>query len=304
MIDLVPYINQLDSSAIVFNNCIVHSLGLVQSDVEFDIAIFFDSENYINKIKDNMRVIFTTYELKEKFQLPSKKAVVVSENPRLLFFKLHNLLSYENENYQRKRYETKIGKDCLISDMSFVEKENVTIGNNVIIEPFATVYKNSIIGDGSVIRSGARIGGQGFEFKRNGNECLAVEHSGGVIIGQNVEIQNNTCIDRAVYPWDDTVIDDFTKVDNLVHIGHGVKVGKCCMVTAGTIIGGRTEVADNVWCGMGSTIKNAIRIGNNCRVNMGAVLISNLKAGKQVSGNYAIDHAKFLSYQSSILLGK
>ena len=103
---------------------------------------------------------------------------------------------------------------------------------------------------------------------------MSVKHLGGVIINNNVEIQYNTCIDKAVYPWDNTIIGDYCKIDNLVYIGHGVKVNSGCMIAANTTIGGRTRYRKNSWRGLNSTISNGLVIG---LFSLGSVVTKILK---------------------------
>jgi UDP-3-O-[3-hydroxymyristoyl] glucosamine N-acyltransferase len=115
-----------------------------------------------------------------------------------------------------------------------------------------------------------------------------------VKIGVNVEIQYNTCVDRAVYPWDDTVIGDYCKIDNLVHIAHGVKLGPKVMIVANSGIGGRTIIKEGAWIGFGATIKNGVILGKKARANMGSVVTKEIPDNSSVTGNFAIEHSKFI----------
>ena len=124
-----------------------------------------------------------------------------------------------------------------------------------------------------------------------------MKHYGGVVIEHNADIHCNVCVDRAVYPWDNTIIGEYTKIDNLSHVAHAVKIGARCLVASGTCFGGRTETGDDCWFGIGTIIKNAIKIGNNASVTMGAVLANNVKDGSEVSGFYAVNHNDFLMSQ-------
>mgnify|MGYP002507932398 len=196
--------------------------------------------------------------------------------------------------YARPYKKTVIDPSAQISPLAWISPDGVRIGKNVIIEPFVSIYQGTEIDSDVIIRSGARVGGVGFEFKREGDSILAVEHSGGVKIGKHVEIQNNTCIDKAVYPWDNTVIGDYCKIDNLVHIAHAVKLEDSVMVVANSGIGGRVLVGKNTWIGFGATLKNGIRVGENSRANMGSVVTKSIKDGESVSGNFAIEHSKFI----------
>ena len=179
---------------------------------------------------------------------------------------------FRSREYCRTIYDTIIDETAQISPMASIPKYNVKIGKNTIIEPFVMIYPDTVIADNCIIRAGAVIGGCGFEFKRDGEHIMSVAHCGGVQIGNHVEIQNNTCIDRAIYPWDDTVISDYCKIDNLVYIAHAVKIEKNVMIVATSGVGGRTVIGENSWIGLGAKVRNGIQLGKNSRSENGAVL--------------------------------
>lgn len=273
-------------------------LALTASQVDFANCIFLDNEKYIDSINSAVTLVLTTFELADKFK-NKEFGICVVENPRELFFELHNYLS-DKEHYRREQFATKIGEYCTISPMASIAKNNVVIGNNVTIEEFVVIRENTNIRDNAIIRAGSKIGGLGFEFKRKNDLVLCVNHLGGVIIGEHVEIQYNTCVDRAVYPWDDTIIGDYCKVDNLVHIAHAVKLGKGVMVVANCGIGGRTVIKNGAWIGFGATVINGITVGENSRSNIGAVVTKSIPDGGSVTGNFAIEHNKFLQNLKAI----
>lgn len=270
-------------------------LGLLDSKTDKQVLTFLEQEKYLDKIKihKNVSCLITTKDIAEKYLSNYQIGVYICEDPRIEFFKLHNRLSFE-QNYKRKRYITEIGENCTISPLTYIAKENVIIGNNVIIEEFVSIKENTVIKDNCVIRSGTVIGGTGFEFKKNGSETFGVQHCGGVILNENVEIQHNCCIDKAVYSWDDTVIGKYTKLDNLVHIGHAAKIGDNVLFPAGTTVSGRVEIEDNVWIGVGSVLSNGIHFGENSRCNIGSVVTKDVPENGSVTGNFAIDHTKFI----------
>lgn len=276
----------------IINEKPVDSLGLLESDCQGILCSFLEDKKYISLIPNNVHMIFLTEQMLEYVK---KKEIgyIIVEQPRIAFFQLHNAMKTKKE-YIRKHFDTKISPDAKIGKWVEIPNKNIIIGQGVKIESFVTLYENTVIEDNCVIRSGARIGGIGFEQKRIEDKIFSVEHLGGTILHKNVEIQNNTCIDRAVYPWDNTVIGEYTKIDNLVHIGHAVKIGCSCMVVAQSGIGGRTIIGNNVWLGFGSTIRNGIVIEDNARVNMGSVVSKNVAKHESVTGNFAIPHEQFI----------
>lgn len=275
----------------------VESLGLVSYNDGEAVCTFAEKSSFVQNMPEGISMLITKKDVAEGLRnKPVKYGIIVTEYPRATFFMLHNALC-KTEQYRREDRPTVIGEGCKISKMSYIAEKNVEIGNNVTIEEFVSIKENTIIGDNSVIRAGTVIGGTGFEFKKNGRgtESFLVEHVGGVKIGNNVEIQHNVCLDRAIYPWDNTIIEDYSNIDNLVYIAHGVKIGKLSLVASGATIGGRCNIGDNVWIGLGAIIRNGIDLGSGSRANMGAVVTKSVGEGEAVSGNFARNHEELIA---------
>ena len=273
----------------------VSSLGLVEYNDGKDLCTFVDNEYYLEKLSDNIQMVLIGEDLLDTLKQYRKSyGICVVENPRLTYFRIHNYL-VNDISYRRTDFKTRIGTNCNISSQAVIADKNVIIGNNVTIEEFAVIRENTVINDNSIIRAGCKIAGEGFEFKNTSEEVFHVSHIGGVIIGESVEIQYNTCIDKAIYPWDNTVIGDHVKIDNLVHIGHAVKVDSRTMIVANSGIGGRVSIGEDVWIGFGATIRNGIHIGDRARTNMGSVVTRNVGTEEAVTGNFAIPHKDFIA---------
>ena len=292
---------KMDINYEIKNEREIMTVGLVVSEIDVPFCTFVDDEKYLEVLPSNAKMLIVSRSIANKLKTLDEYGICVVENPRNVFFKLHNVLEGDYR-YVREKKETTYGEDCFISELAVIANNNVEIGNNVTIEPLAVIKENTKIGDNCIIRSGAVIGGTDFEFKRENGTIFGVNHYGGVIIGNDVEIQYNSGINKALYPWDNTVVGDYTKIDMLVHIAHGVKIGRACMIVANSGIGGRTTIGNECWVGFGSTIKNGIQIGDNARVNMGAVVTKSVGNGESVTGNFAIDHTKFINNLKKICL--
>ncbi len=235
----------------------------------------------------DLSCIVCTKELLEN--LPGHiKGVIISENPGETFWQIHS-------RQKVIKFPTLIGNNCKISEKAYIAKENVIIGDNAIIEEFVSVKECTKIGDNCVIRAGSVVGGEGFQLQiGSGQAYSVVKHLGNVLIGDNVELQQSVCVDKALFSWDSTVIGDGTKVDNLAHIGHAVKIGRNCRITAGVIFAGSVVTQDNVWFGINASIRNNITIEKNANISMGSVVTKRVEKDKKVSGNFAIDHNAFI----------
>ena len=277
----------------ILNEHEFETLGLVGSRTGSTKCTFIDNLDFAKDIPEDVKMIITKKEYAEALQ-GEERGLCLVDAPRIVFFKLHNALS-KVEPYARKQTKTVIGSNCKIHETAIIADNNVVIGDNVVIEEYVVIRENTTIGDNCIIRTGVKIGNPDFEFKREGDSIFGVEHCGGTIIGRNVEILCNTGVNKALYPWDDTVIGDYCKIDMLCNISHGAKVGKNTMIVALAGIGGRTVVGENCWIGYGAILRNGITIGDNARVNMGAIVSKDVEPGQAVTGNFAIEHDKFMS---------
>lgn len=161
------------------------------------------------------------------------KSAFIGENVTVYPF------SYIDENAH-------IGSGTVIFTGVFIG-ENCSIGENCIIYPNVTIRERIKIGNNVIIHSGAVIGADGFGYVYEGGVHHKIPQVGGVIIEDNVEIGANVTIDRAT--TGDTVIGKGTKIDNLVQIGHNVKIGSNSILVAQVGIGGSSLIGENVVLG-------------------------------------------------------
>lgn len=301
MLLLSELLEKLDKTPIyqIENEQDFQYFALTESDLSEPCCVFLDNPKFVSTIKSNVKMVLTTKECAKELPDNSHFGICTLEKSRIVFFQLHNFCA-ENNIYEKEVYKTIVGENCKISHLAYIAPNNVKIGNNVTIEEFVSIKENTEIGDNTIIRAGTIVGGQGFEFKKDKETIFGVNHEGGVVIGENVEIQSNVVVEKAIYPWDNTEIGNQTKIDSLVAVGHGSKIGKKSMIVALSGIGGRTVIGDETWIGFGSIIRNGLNIGNNARVNMGAVVSQNVTDNTAVSGNYAIEHSKFIDFIKSI----
>ena len=148
------------------------------------------------------------------------------------------------------------------------------------IHPTAIIDKCVIGGKDITIGAYSVIGKEGFGFDPESKFSQRWPHVGNVILGNYVEIGANTCIDRGTL--DSTIVGENTKIDNLVHVGHSAKIGKGCVIVAGSVIGGSSVLGDGVFVGMGVRIRDHVTIGDNAFLCMGAIVTKDVPAGAKV----------------------
>jgi UDP-3-O-[3-hydroxymyristoyl] glucosamine N-acyltransferase len=172
-----------------------------------------------------------------------------------------------------------IGENCIIED-------KVVIGDDCFISHNTIIHKGTVIGNNVKIGSNNTIGGVGFGYVKEKDDSYSfIHHVGNVEIQDNVEIGNNNCIDRAVLG--STLICKNVKIDNLVHIAHGVTVGENSLLIANSMIGGSAKIGKNCWIAPSVSILNKNVIGDNVTIGMGAVVIRDVPDGDVVVGNPA-----------------
>lgn len=136
--------------------------------------------------------------------------------------------------------------------------KNVQIGANCRLYPQVKIYHGVRIEENTIIHSGAVIGADGFGLAHNGKKWVKMPQIGSVVIGKEVEIGANTTIDRGALQ--DTIIGNGVKIDNLVHIGHNVKIGDNTAIAGCAGIAGSTEIGKNCMIGGAAGITGHIKI--------------------------------------------
>jgi UDP-3-O-[3-hydroxymyristoyl] glucosamine N-acyltransferase len=152
---------------------------------------------------------------------------------------------------------------------------NVSVGEATRIHPNVTIYDDVVIGASCIIHSGARIGVDGFGYSETPDGWKKMVHIGTVVIGDNVEIGANTCVDRGML--DNTEIHKGTKIDNLVHIAHNVVIGEHGALAGCSAIAGSTKVGKNFRMGGGAGLNGQIRITDNVVIGGATNVMSDIQ---------------------------
>jgi UDP-3-O-[3-hydroxymyristoyl] glucosamine N-acyltransferase len=260
--------------------------------------IFIEDSKYITMLlrKPNVSCVVTTEEL--IVQIPKDLGIAISKNPRKLFFEIHNYLAKYSDFYL-KSFNTEIASSSKIHPTAYIAEENVRIGERCEIGPKVSILEGSIIENDVIIRAGSVIGTEGFEFVHLGNEILPVIHAGGILLHNRIEIQANCCISKAVFGGF-TELGEDTKLDNLVHIAHNVSIGKRCLIAASAMVAGSVKIGDDVWIGPSASISSEVEIGDKASITIGSVVTKNVEFGQRVTGNFAINHDKFITFLKTI----
>jgi UDP-3-O-[3-hydroxymyristoyl] glucosamine N-acyltransferase len=238
-----------------------------------------------------------------------------SKNPYLAFAKAINLF------YQAPRYEAgvhptaviaptaRIGKNAHVSAYVVID-DDVEIGNDAVLLPHVVIYRsarigkhffahahavvreNCILGDHVILQNGAVVGCDGFGFARDGDGWEKITQSGPTVLENDVEVQANSCVDRASVG--ETRIGRGVKIDNLVQVGHGSEVGEHTLLCSQVGLAGSTVVGKKVILAGQVGVAGHCNIGDDVVVTAQAGTHGDIPAGAVVSGSPAFDHKEWL----------
>jgi UDP-3-O-[3-hydroxymyristoyl] glucosamine N-acyltransferase len=186
--------------------------------------------------------------------------------------------------------QVKIGARCRIHPHAVIE-QGVEIGDDSDIGAHSYIT-HAIIGRKFRLHPGAVIGRPGFGFALDPAGYVSVPQLGRVLIEDDVEIGANTTIDRGAGP--DTVIGQGTRIDNLVQLGHNVRLGKYCVIVSQTGISGSTRLGDYVMTGGQSGLAGHLTIGKGARIAAQSGIMRDLPDGAEVMGSPAVPIKQFM----------
>ena len=192
----------------------------------------------------------------------------------------------------------KIGNNVTI-DSNAVIGPGVIIGDDCHIGAMASVYY-CIMGSGVRLYAGVRIGEAGFGFAHDEMQFLSVPQLGRVLIEDHVEIGANTTIDRGSGP--DTIIGEGSRIDNLVQIGHNVRLGRNCIIVAQTGISGSTVLEDAVTVGGQVGLAGHLTVGKGAQIGAQSGVMRDIAPGARVLGSPSMPARQFMRQTS--LLGR
>jgi UDP-3-O-[3-hydroxymyristoyl] glucosamine N-acyltransferase len=176
--------------------------------------------------------------------------------------------------------------------------EGVTVGDDCVIDDHAVCYPGAVLGHRVVLKAGAVIAGPGFGYASDREGHRRIPHIGRCVLEDDVEVGSGSCVDRGTL--EDTVIGRGTKIDNLVMVGHNVRIGERCLIMAKTGIAGSVRIGSNVIIAGGVGIRDHAEIGDGARLAAMSGIFGNIAAGATVGGYPARNHREFLRAQAAL----
>jgi len=238
-----------------------------------------------------------------------------SQNPYLAFARAINLF-YKCPDYPAGVHPTaviaasaRVGGNAHVGAYVVID-EDVSLGDDAVLLPHVVIYRGArignhffahahavvrehcILGDHVVLQNGVIVGCDGFGFVRDGDHWEKITQSGPAVLEDKVEVQANSCIDRASVG--ETRIAAGAKIDNLVQVGHGSAVGENTLLCAQVGLAGSSVIGKNV------ILAGQVGVAGHCKVGDGVTVTAqsgthgDIPPGAMVSGSPAFDHKQWL----------
>jgi UDP-3-O-[3-hydroxymyristoyl] glucosamine N-acyltransferase len=183
----------------------------------------------------------------------------------------------------------RIGAGAVIGGHSHLG-EGAVVGDGSVLKPRVTLLEACRIGQRCIVHSGAVIGADGFGFAPHEGRWEKIEQLGAVVIGDDVDIGANTCIDRGAL--DDTVVEDGVKLDNLIQIGHNVHIGAHSAFAGCTGVAGSTRIGKHCTFGGAAIILGHLEIADHVHITAATVVSRSIHKAGQYSGSFPFDDNK------------
>jgi UDP-3-O-[3-hydroxymyristoyl] glucosamine N-acyltransferase len=261
-------------------NSFAYGINEIHKVKEGDI-VFVDHPKYYDACLNSAATFII---INSKKEVPDGKTLFIVDDPFEAYLKITQHFRPFIPSQKMISDSSITGKNTIIMPNVFLGN-NVAVGDNCIIHPNVCIYDDTVIGNNVEIHSGTIIGSDAFYFNTKKNReswFKKMKSCGVVIINDDVEIGANCTIDRGVS--DSTTIGMGTKIDNLVHVGHDVVIGKNCLIAAQVGIAGGTVLGDGVtlWGQVG--VNKTITIGDNAVVMGQAGITSSIEGNKTYWG--------------------
>ncbi|NVO05425.1 MAG: UDP-3-O-(3-hydroxymyristoyl)glucosamine N-acyltransferase [Rhodoferax sp.] len=225
---------------------------------------------------------------------PQGVALIVADNPYLYFARLTQLWRRHKDQARAPGVhpsavvdaQAQVDASAFVGPLCVVER-GARIGPGTVLKSRVTVGEDCVIGARCILHAGVVIGADGFGFALDGERWEKIEQLGAVRIGDDVEIGANTCIDRGALQ--DTVIEDGVKLDNLIQIGHNVRVGRNTAMAGCVGVAGSATIGANCTIGGGAVVLGHLTLGAGVNISAASVVTKSILQPGHYTGVFPLD---------------
>lgn len=227
-------------------------------------------------------------------QVAGRSAAILTDDPYLYFARLtqwwraHQRAALPSGIHPSAviHPQARVADDAVIGPLCVVER-GACIGSGTVLRSRVTVGEDCVIGSRCLLHSGVVIGADGFGFAPNQGRWEKIEQLGSVRIGDDVEIGANTCIDRGAL--EDTVIGDGVKLDNLIQIGHNVRIGAHTAMAGCVGVAGSATIGSHCTVGGGAIVLGHLTLADHVHVSAASVVTRSILKPGLYTGMFPID---------------
>ncbi|MBT2321173.1 UDP-3-O-(3-hydroxymyristoyl)glucosamine N-acyltransferase [Variovorax paradoxus] len=221
-------------------------------------------------------------------------AFIVAADPYLYFARLTQLWKKSHARPDGARIhpsavidpDAQIDPSARIGALCVVER-GARIGAETVLKSRVTVSEDCVVGARCLLHPGVVIGADGFGLAPHEGAWVKIEQLGAVRIGDDVEIGANTCIDRGAL--EDTVVEDGVKLDNLIQIGHNVRVGKHTAMAGCVGVAGSADIGAHCTIGGGAIVLGHLKLADGVHISAATVVTRSILKPGQYTGMFPID---------------
>ena len=221
-------------------------------------------------------------------------ACIVTDQPYLYFAKLTQLWRRHSDGARSVGIHPSAVVDALavihptafIGPLCVVERGAI-IGADTVLKSRVTVGENCVVGERCILHAGVVLGADGFGFAPNDGTWEKIEQLGAVRLGNDVEVGANTCIDRGALQ--DTVVEDGVKLDNLVQIGHNVRIGKHTALAGCAGVAGSATIGAHCTIGGGAIVLGHLSLADHVSISAATVVTRSIRKPGHYTGMFPLD---------------
>ena len=226
----------------------------------------------------------------------ARGACIITDQPYLYFARLTQL--WQKQRRAHAPAEPAVHASAVIHPTAIVHpsarigplcviEQGARIGADTVLKSRVTVGEDCVLGQRCIVHAGVVIGADGFGFAPHGEGWEKIEQLGAVKIGDDVEIGANTCIDRGALG--DTVIEDGVKLDNLIQIGHNVRVGKHTAMAGCVGVAGSATIGARCTIGGGAIVLGHLSLADQVHISAATVVTRSIRKAGNYTGMFPID---------------
>ena len=259
-----------------------------------DSIVFAGNTKWLNMAleSDFVSCLFATPQTIEAATRPITKTTIVTEQASEWFHRLHNQ-AIHLECYDAGSDEAVISPSAEV-DSTAVLKGPVFLDDHVSVGPLTVITGPAYIGPGTRIEEHCTIGSRGLFAKKIAGRLEAFSFYGGVVVGSHSHIHARANIAASPHFQNFTKLGEQVSLGISANVGHDAILHDQCTVASTACVCGRGVVGEQAWVGAGAIISDGTQVGPNSKIRIGSVVVQDVEAGADVSGNFAISHHKHL----------